>query len=158
AIDDGLLKTAGGLRFDRLTLKAGAAEVKNIRGKLAFQQDAKKIPQGIAGVFSNEDILRQKPRIAYYNALRSYVRDDQGIRVERFPLGRADISNVAFNGRIERGMLLVDHFALNTLSGDVIGQCAIQLSADKALRIAAGAEFSNVDVSLLSKTEPGPDS
>lgn len=157
---DGYVKVAGKLKTNKLNVQNEGMTITNMTGVLTFAQDVKKsfgkLSEGWLPVLSSEDILKQKARIAYYPDLRSYGHDDDLLRIERFVAGRTDISRIALNGRLERGMLLVDHFALQALTGDLEGQLALQLAAEKAIRLSAGAKFSNVDLSVLAKTPPGP--
>ncbi len=161
-IADGLVKIGGALKMSKLNVLMGDLNIKNLSGVLPFKQDLKKVASasglGLRLVLSNKDILTEKPRVAYYSDLRSYGRDDESLRIERFTQGRTDISRIALNGRLEEGKLLVDHFALQALTGDLEGQLALQLSPDEAVRATVGAKFSNVDLSVLAKTPPGPDS
>ena len=158
SLADGHVKLAGALKTKQLNVQIGDMTLKNLSGTLPFAQDAMKTAEGVRLVLSKEDILKQKPRIAYYSDLRSYGRDDDSLRIERFTQGRTDISRIALNGRLASGMLLVDHFSLEALTGDLEGQLALQFGADKVLRLSAGAKFSNIDLSVLSKTPPGPTS
>ena len=107
-------------------------------------------------MWSEADIFKQKPRLAYYDELRSYGRDASGLTIAHIKQGRFAIDRVSLNGRFTDGMLLIDHFGMALLAGDVAGQLALQFGADKTFRLALGHDFLECRLQRALENQAGP--
>lgn len=156
-VSDSLARITGALSTQKLSVDMGDAQLTNMSGTMPFTQSVK-LGAEKKPVWSEQDIFKQNPRIAYYDDLRSYGRDASGLTIGQLKQGRYAIDRISFNGRYSDGMLLIDHFGASLLAGDVAGQLAMQFGADKTFRLGLSSTFSGVDLSVLGKTKPGPDS
>jgi hypothetical protein len=156
-VEGGVAKLTGAFSAQKFSASDGDAQLTQMSGTLPFSQSVR-LGAAPRPLWSESDIFKQKPRLVYYDELRAYGRDAAGLTIAQLKQGRFAIDRVALNGHFADGMLLIDHFGASLLAGDVAGQLALQLGADKTLRLALATTFSNIDFSVLSKTKPGPDS
>ncbi len=157
-LEEGLLQLSGGLEAKDFSADTGSAVLSHMSGTLPFAQDLKLAHGTATPIWSSDDIFKSKPRLSYYEELRSYGRDAAGLSIEHLQSGRIALDKVSLDGRWAQGIFAIDHFGAHVLDGDASGELAVQLGADKTFRLSMQAVFANIDLSVLSKTEPGPDS
>ncbi|MBI3179953.1 MAG: hypothetical protein HYZ27_09850, partial [Deltaproteobacteria bacterium] len=115
---------------------------------------------GVLAVLTSADDVSQRPaRPDYYDRLRPYRRQP-GLTIARATSGPYEVENLALEGRLTQGMLLLDWLAVHVLGGDITGNLALQLGRDRSLRGELNFDISNVDASYFKDLhlQPGEDS
>ena len=173
-LNAGVLALAGELRMDTVNLESGSTEIDKMNGTLPFdlrlvfgtRPEAtvvhRDLPVGggvLSLVTAEEDVRNRPARPVYYDRLRPY-RPAAGLSALRIQSGPYEVVDFALEGRLVDGMLLADWIAMHVLGGDVVGNLALQLGRDSAVRGDMTFKVSNVDASYLPalKLHPGPES
>lgn len=155
----GLIKIDGALTSKGFSFSQPGMALKNMTGRMPFTQELRLDANGQpAFAWSTVDILKDNPRIAYYDELRSYRGEAYGLSIAELQSGNNVVSGIDVHGRWDRGAFYVDHYSMSLLNGDISGTLGFSLGADRAVRLAMTSVFSNLDLSVMAKTPPGPDS
>jgi hypothetical protein len=115
--------------------------------------------QALKIVLSSEDILVAPPRTADFESLRPYyAATGPELKIEEVLYGAQLLRNITFVGDWKSGVFRVERLSAAVWEGDVLGDLAIQLTADRNMRMRARLTLTdlNLDIpyALAKKIEP----
>lgn len=96
-----------------------------------------------------DDILARPPRTADYEALRPYYRRAGAhLTIDELELSGQPLRAISFEGLWRSGVFRIDRFAASLWEGDVIGDIAIQLTADQNVRTRARLTMTDLNFDI----------
>lgn len=107
----------------------------------------------------SSDILVAAPRTADYQALRPfYSRTGARMKIQGIVLNQHAFQDILIEGLWRSGVLRLDRISARIWEGDILGELALQLTADRNIRVRTRAAVTdlNLDVPYALATQKRP--
>src|SRR5207245_2132480 len=100
-------------------------------------------------VLSSEDILVAPPRTADYVALRPYyAATGPELKIEEVVYGGQSLRDVIVEAEWKSGVFRIDRFSAAVWEGDVLGDLALQITADRNVRTRARLTLTDLNLDI----------